>query len=157
MALPFGNELSLHDQFPAGFGSVVVGVVDEVVAVHAAAPGRADTVTVLPLSADPPIVAQLRPKNAWSNVASIVTGLGVPGVGDGARALLPEFGSGVADGSSADAGLTPKNPRESNAIAHTPVKTATLILANRRSSPAPRLRTVVGATLGCERFTVSPI
>jgi hypothetical protein len=156
-APPFGSGLSVQDQLPGGFGTSVVAAVVEVVAVQLAPPGAAETDTVLPLSADPLTVTESLPENALAIGASISTGLGVPAAGVGDTALLPGFDPDGVDGSSADAGLTPKNPMESNAIAHTPVKTAILVVANRRSSRVPRPRNAREATLGYERCTVTPI
>jgi hypothetical protein len=136
IALPFGSESSLHDQLPGGFGLSVVGVVVVVTAVQLDPPGDADTTTVLPLSADPLTVTELLPKNVPVAGAVIATGFGVPAAGAG-DTVLPFEPDGVA-GSSADAGLAPKKPNESSAIAHTPVKTMTLMAATRRSSLAPR-------------------
>jgi hypothetical protein len=155
IALPFGSESRPQDQLPVGFGTSVVAVVVLVVAVQLAPPGAAETDTVLPLSADPLTVTELLPRKESSTGESIRTGFGVPGAGVGARAL-PLDPDGV-DASSADAGLTPKNPKESKAIAHTAVKAATLVAATRRSSLAPRSRNAREATLGYERCTITPI
>jgi hypothetical protein len=154
IALPFGSELSLQDQLPGGFGSSVVAVVEVVVAVQLAPPGAAETDTALPLSADPLTVTELLPKNVLSSGAAIVTGFGVPGGGVDTALLFEPDG---ADGSAADAELTPKNPMESNTIAHTPANAATLVVMTRRSSLAPRSRTARETTLGFERCTVLSI